>query len=224
LRFKTKNAVITGGSSGIGLAIARHLVAEGASVIITSRRKAELETAVADVGGKITAVQADSSDLADLDRVYETARSQNDKVDIVVANAGILEKASMGEISEAHFDRLFSVNVKGIVFTVQKALPLMPDAKAAVRNFARGWLVDLKHRRIRVNVISPGPIQTAGLASGVSDPSKTREVFEQLAAQIPLGRLGTSDDVAKVAVFLASEASTFINGADIQVDGGWAQV
>ena len=247
-QLQGKVAVITGGSSGIGLAIARQFVRQGAFAFITGRRQAELDASVAEIGGSVEAIQADSSSLADLDRVYETIKARQGKIDIVVANAGILEKAPIGEITEAHFERLFSINVKGLVFTVQKALPLMGEGgnvilmsstvankgtgnnslyaatKAAIRNFARGWIVDLKQRRIRVNSISPGPIETVGLASGVSDPSKVEAVFAQLAGQIPLGRLGTPDDIASAAVFLASDAASFINGADIQVDGGWAQI
>ncbi|WP_207001710.1 SDR family NAD(P)-dependent oxidoreductase [Trinickia mobilis] len=237
-----KIAVVTGGSSGIGLAIAKEFVGKGAFVFITGRRQPELDAAVAEIGRNIVAVQADSSKLADLDRLFETVKVQKGRVDIVVANAGILEKAPIGQMTEAHFDRLFTINVKGLVFTVQKALPLMPDGasvilmssavankglgnnslyaatKAAIRNFARGWIVDLKARRVRVNVISPGPIETPGAAmAGAS-------VFAQIAAQVPVGRLGVPDDIANTAVFLASDDASFINGADIQVDGGWAQI
>jgi len=246
--LQDKIAVITGGSSGIGLATAKRFVAEGAFVFITGRRQAELDKAVAEIGDNVAAIQADSSSLPDLDRVYETVRAQQGRVDIVLANAGILEHAPLGQITEEHFDRLFSINVKGLVFAVQKALPLMPDGgaiilmsstvagkglgrdsvyaatKAAIRNFARGWIVDLKDRKIRVNAISPGPIETAGLASVAPDESAAKAIFARLAAQIPLGRIGAPDEIAKAAVFLASDAASFVNGADIQVDGGWAQI
>ena len=187
---------------------------------------------------------AATSSLPDLDRVYETIRAQRGRLDIVVANAGILEHATIDQVTEAHFDRLFSVNVRGLVFTVQKALQLMADGstiilmsstvankglgrngvyaatKAAIRSFARNWIVDLKDRRIRVNVISPGPIDTPGLSGAVPDTAR----LAAMAAQVPLGRIGAPDEIAATAVFLASDASSFINGADIQVDGGWAQI
>jgi NAD(P)-dependent dehydrogenase (short-subunit alcohol dehydrogenase family) len=243
-----KVALVTGGSSGIGLAIARAFVQAGASVFITGRRHAELEKAVAEIGGEVFAVTADSSRLDDLDHVFATIRERKGVLDIVVANAGILEKAPIGSFTEEHFDRLFSINVKGLVFTVQKGLSLMPDGasvilmsstvagkgmgqnslyaatKAAIRNFARGWIVDLKHRRIRVNVISPGPIDTPGLASGAADEATARAMYERMKTAIPAGRLGQPEDIANTAVFLASDAASFINGADIQVDGGWAQI
>jgi NAD(P)-dependent dehydrogenase (short-subunit alcohol dehydrogenase family) len=247
--LKDKVAVITGGSSGIGLATAKRFVAEGAFVFITGRRQAELDAAVVEIGGDgVVAVQADSANLADLDRVYATVKASKGRVDIVVANAGILEKAKIGAITEEHFDRLFSINVKGLVFTIQKALPLMPDGaavilmsstvagkglgnnsvyaatKAAIRNFARGWIVDLKERKIRINVISPGPIETPGLTGGAANVAAAQAAFAAMASQIPLGRLGEADEIAKTAVFLASDAASFINGADIQVDGGWAQI
>jgi NAD(P)-dependent dehydrogenase (short-subunit alcohol dehydrogenase family) len=219
--LQDKIAVITGGSSGIGLATAKRFVAEGAFVFITGRRQAELDKAVAEISDNVAAIQADSSSLPDLDRVYETVRAQQGRVDIVLANAGILEHAPLGQITEEHFDRLFSINVKGLVFAVQKALPLMPDGGAII---ARGWIVDLKDRKIRVNAISPGPIETPGLASVAPDESAAKAIFARLAAQIPLGRVGAPDEIAKVAVFLASDAASFVNGADIQVDGGWAQI
>ena len=240
-------AVVTGGSGGIGLACAKRFVAEGAFVFITGRRQAELDAAVAEIGGDVLAIRADSADLADLDRVYAIVAAEKGRVDILLANAGILEHAIVAAITEPHFDRLFSVNVKGLVFTVQKALPLMPDGaaiilmsstvaakglgrnsvyaatKAAIRSFARNWIVDLKERRIRVNVISPGPIDTPGLAGGASEAA-AKAVMDRLALQVPAGRVGDPDEIAKVAVFLASEASSYVNGADIQVDGGWAQI
>ncbi len=241
-------AVITGGSTGIGLATARRFVAEGASVFITGRRKPELDKAVAGIGGDVVGIQADSANLADLDRVFETVRASKGRVDILVANAGILEHATIEDVTEAHFDRLFSVNVKGLVFTVQKALPLMPDGgaivlmsstvafkglgrsgvyaatKAAIRSFARNWIVDLKARKIRVNVISPGPIDTPGFVDAAPDPATAKAIADRLAAQVPLGRIGDPDEVARTTVFLVSDAASFINGADIQVDGGWAQI
>ena len=246
--LREKVAVITGGSSGIGLATAKRFVAEGAFVFITGRRKAELDAAAAKIGDSIIAIQADSSSLPDLDRVYEAVRTHKGRVDIVVANAGILEHAPIGEVSEAHFDRLFSVNVKGLVFAVQKALPLMADGsaiilmsstvaskglgrngvyaatKAAIRSFARNWIVDPKDHKIRVNVISPGPIDTPGLSGAAPNAAALTALQAMLAAQVPLGRLGAADEIARTAVFLASDASSFINGADIQVDGGWAQI
>lgn len=246
--LQNKVAVITGGSSGIGLATAKRFVAEGAFVFITGRRKAELDAVAAEIGGNVVAIQADTSSLLDLDRVYEAVRTHKGRVDIVVANAGILEHAPIGEVSEEHFDRLFSVNVKGIVFAVQKALPLIADGstiilmsstvaskglgrngvyaatKAAIRSFARNWIVDLKDRKIRVNAISPGPIDTPGLSGAAPDAAALTALQAKLAAQVPLGRLGVADEIARTAVFLASDASSFINGADIQVDGGWAQI
>ena len=246
--LQDKVAVITGGSSGIGLATAKRFVAEGAFVFITGRRQAELDAATAEIGSNVVAIQADSSSLVDLDRVYAAVRSQKGRVDILVANAGILEHATIDKVTEGHFDRLFSVNVKGLVFTVQKALPLMADGaaiilmsstvankglgrsgiyaatKAAIRSFARNWIVDLKDRRIRINVISPGPIETPGLTGAAPDAASLKAMMTAMAAQVPLGRVGAPDEIAKAAVFLASEGASFINGADIQVDGGWAQI
>lgn len=240
-----KVALVTGGSSGIGLASAKRFVEAGAFVYITGRRQPELDAACTAIGGNVTAIRADASQLDDLERVVESIRKEHGRLDVVLANAGILEKAPIGEMTEAHFDRLFSINVKGLVFTVQEALPLMTDGgsivlmsstvagkgmgnnslyaatKAAIRSFARGWIVDLKARGIRVNAISPGPIETPGLRDGVGGGD---EVLVRMAAQIPLGRLGTPEDVANVALFLASSQSSFVNGADLAVDGGWAQI
>ena len=246
--LRGKIVVVTGGSSGIGLAIARRFVREGAFVFITGRRQKELDDAVIDIGGTILGIQADSSNLSDLDRLFSVIKEEKGRVDVLVANAGILEKARIGEMTEAHFDRIFSINVKGLVFTVQNALKIMPDGgaivlmsstvankglggnslyaatKAAIRNFARGWIVDLKERGIRVNTISPGPVETPGLTAGAPDAATAQIFFAKLATQIPLGRLGAPEDIANAAVFLASEEASYINGADIQVDGGWAQI
>lgn len=243
-----KIAVVTGGSSGIGLATAIRFVQEGAFVFITGRRQAELDSAVARIGRNAVAIQADSSSLTDLDRVYAAVKAQKGRVDVLVANAGILEHATIDVVDEQHFDRLFSVNVKGLVFTVQKALPLMPDegtiilmsstvagkglagsgiyssTKAAIRTLARVWIVELKDRKIRINVISPGPIETPGLAGPGDNADQIKAKMAYLGSQIPLGRVGDPDEVAKTAVFLASDASSFVNGANIQVDGGWAQI
>lgn len=243
-----KVAVITGGSSGIGLAAAQRFVAEGAYVYITGRRQSELDAAVKKIERNITAVQSDVSNLADLDRLYATIKQRHDHIDILFANAGGGELATLGTITEAHFDQTFNTNVKGLLFTVQKALPLLPDgssiiltastttvtgieglsvysaAKAAVRSFARGWILDLKSRKIRVNVISPGPTSTPGLNELQRDEARREQFLAHLATIIPLGRLGDPDELAKAAVFLASDESSFVNGIELFVDGGQAQI
>ncbi len=247
-KLQGKAAVITGGSSGIGLAAAKLFAREGAYVFITGRRQNELDEAVKVVGSNITGVQGDVSKLADLDRLYEAVRAKGRRIDIVFANAGVGEFAPLGSITEAHFDKLFSINVKGLLFTVQKALPLMPDGgsiilnasiasikgtpafgvysatKAAVRSFARSWTNDLKERKIRVNALSPGPIDTPifdGLAPTKEGVDKIKDGF---ISTIPLGRLGEADEIAKAALFLASDDSSFITGIELFVDGGRAQV
>lgn len=243
-----KVAVITGGSRGIGLAAAQRFVAEGAYVYITGRRQSELDAAVKKIGKSITAVQSDVSNLTDLDRLYATVRQHHDRIDVLFANAGGGELATLGTITEAHFDRTFNTNVKGLLFTVQKALPLLPDggsiiltastttitgieglsaysaAKAAVRSFARGWILDLKSRKIRVNVISPGPTNTPGLNELAKDEAQRGQFLAHFASIVPLGRLGDPDETAKAAVFLASDESSFVNGIELFVDGGQAQI
>ena len=241
-----KVAVVTGGSSGIGLATARRFAAEGAHVFITGRRPAELDAAKRELGASVTAVQGDVSNLADLDKLFATVKQTRGRIDILFANAGIAESAPLGEITEAHFDRQFDINVKGAVFTVQKALPLLSAGasiiltssivgskgypgrsvysatKAALRSFARTWTSDLKQRKIRVNVVSPGPIDTPGLQglTGIDSAGLAR----QFSDRVPLGRVGDPDDIAKVVVFLASEDSAYITGAELGVDGGLGQV
>jgi NAD(P)-dependent dehydrogenase (short-subunit alcohol dehydrogenase family) len=242
-----KIALVTGGSSGIGLASAREFAAQGARVFITGRRQAELDAAVAAIGPQATGIRADASSLTELDHVYAQIASRAGHLDILFANAGGGDMMPLGAITEEHFDRIFGTNVRGVLFTVQKALPLLKDgasviltssttsiqgtanfsvysaSKAAVRNFARSWALDLKDRGIRVNAISPGPVRTPGLGELV--PEENRQgLFDYLAAQVPLGRLGEPEEIGKAAAFLASDASSFVNGIEFFVDGGMAQV
>jgi NAD(P)-dependent dehydrogenase (short-subunit alcohol dehydrogenase family) len=247
-KLEGKVAVITGGTTGIGLATAQRFVAEGAYVFITGRRQAELDEAVKQIGSNVTGVQGDVSRLADLDRLFTRVKQLKDRVDILFANAGGGGFVPLGEISEAEFDKTFGVNVKGTLFTVQKALPLLRDGasiiltssttsatgapafsvysatKAAVRSFARTWAVDLKHRRIRVNAVSPGPINTPGLRGLAPNEEQSEQLKASLVSTIPLGRLGTPDEVAKVVSFLASDDSSFVTGIELYVDGGQAQI
>lgn len=248
-RLEGKVALITGGNSGIGLATAKRFVDEGAHVFITGRRKSELDAAVNEIGRSVTGVQNDVANLESLDQLYTTVKQQKSKLDIVFANAGTGEFAPLGQITEEHFDKQFNVNVKGLLFTVQKALPLLqPGAsivlnasivsitgspafsvysatKAAVRSFARTWCVDLKEKGIRVNVISPGIVPTPGYHTSLG---MTQDQLDQLvqssASQIPLGRVGTADEIAKAVVFLASDDSSYVNGIELFVDGGVAQI
>jgi NAD(P)-dependent dehydrogenase (short-subunit alcohol dehydrogenase family) len=237
-----KVAVITGGSAGIGLGTAKRFAAEGARVYITGRRQAELDKAVAEIGPAATAIRADASKLADIDRVYDIVKKQVGHIDILFANAGFYEFGKLGEITEEHFDNTFNTNVRGLLFLVQKALPLLRSGssvilngsiaslkgipsfsvydatKAAVRSFARGWIVDLKGRGIRINVLSPGHTDTPGLATLLTDEQK-----QGIVTTIPLERLGTADDLARAAVFLASDDSAYVNGVELFVDGGVAQ-
>ena len=247
-RLEGKVAVITGGNSGIGLATARRFVSEGAYVYITGRRQSELDAAVRQIGQNVTAVQGDVSRLADLDRLYATVKQQHGRIAIVFANAGIGEFAPLGEISEAHFDKTFNINVKGLLFTVQKALPLLQDggsiiltastgaivavpgysvysaAKAAIRSFARSWTLDLQARKIRVNAVSPGPTDTPGISGMGQTEEQRKQSVTSIVTTVPLGRLGDPDEVAKAVVFLASDDSSFITGIELFVDGGQAQV
>jgi NAD(P)-dependent dehydrogenase (short-subunit alcohol dehydrogenase family) len=241
-KLENKVAVVTGGSAGIGMGAAKRFVAEGAQVFITGRRQSELDKAVAAIGGNVTAVRGDASKLADIDLIYKTVKEQAGRIDVLFVNAGFYEVGRLGEISEEHFDNTFNTNVRGVLFTVQKALPLLSrdssvilvgsiasikgfeafsvyDAtKAAVRSFARSWIIDLKGHGIRVNVLSPGHIDTPGLSALMTDAQKAGVV-----AKIPLGRLGTPDDMAGAAVFLASDDSSYVNGAELFADGGVAQ-
>ena len=247
-KHEGKIAVITGANSGIGLATAQRLAAEGAYVFITGRRQSELDAAVKLIGKNVTAVQGDVSNLADLDRLYVTVKQQKGRIDILFANAGLGEFAPLGSITEAHYDKTFDVNVKGVLFTVQKALPLLVDGaavilnasivsikgmpafsvysatKAALRSFARSWTVDLKDRKIRVNVVSPGPIETPAIDRLGQVVGDTAQLKAGLISGVPMGRMGTSDEIAKAVSFLASDDASFITGIELFVDGGMAQI
>jgi NAD(P)-dependent dehydrogenase (short-subunit alcohol dehydrogenase family) len=243
-----KIALITGGTSGIGLATAQRFVNEGAYVFITGRDQSRLDEAVKKIGSNVSGVQGDVANLKDLDRLFAQIQKEKGRLDIVFANAGIARYAPLGAIDEEHFDSIFNSNVKGLLFTVQKALALLPDGasvilnasivgskglpansvysatKAAVRSFARTWTTDLKARHIRVNVVSPGPIDTEGLRElfGSSEVGKQR--LANINNLVPMGRLGTSEEIAKAVVFLASDDSSFVTGIELFVDGGTAQV
>jgi NAD(P)-dependent dehydrogenase (short-subunit alcohol dehydrogenase family) len=241
-KLQGKVAVITGGTEGIGLATAKLFVKEGAYVFITGRRQQQLDEAVKAIGRNVSGVQGDVGKLADLDRLYQTVANVKSRIDIVFANAGVAEFVPFGSVTEEHFDKLFNINVRGTVFTVQKALPLLNDAgsiilngsvasvkgtpafgvyaasKAAIRSFVRTWTSDLKERRIRSNVVSPGPINTP-LAS-----RQPAEVIARIVSTIPMGRMGESDEIAKAALFLASDDSSFVTGIELFVDGGRAQI
>ena len=243
-----KVALITGGNSGIGLATAKLFVQEGAYVYITGRTQSKLDEAVKKVGSNVTGVQGDVAKLDDLDRLYAQIKAEKGKLDVVFANAGIAKYAPLGSIDEAHFDSIFDGNVKGMLFTVQKALPLLPDGasvilnasvvgskgmssnsvyaatKAAVRSFARTWTTDLKARKIRVNAISPGPIDTEGLRELFGSAQAGQDRLNSINSTVPLGRLGNPDEIAKAALFLASDDSSFVTGIELFVDGGYAQV
>lgn len=248
-KLEGKIAVVTGGSTGIGLATAERFAQEGATVYITGRRQAELDAAVKQIGGNVKAVQSDVSNLGDLDKLYKVISDDGHKIDVLFANAGGGEFAQLGEITEEHYEKTFSINVKGLLFTVQKALPVFNDGgsiilnasivnrkgfpnfsvysatKAAVRSFARSWTVDLKERNIRVNSLSPGPIDTPaikGLSGGTEEGAQAFR--DSMAALVPMGRVGETVEIAKAAVFLASDDSSFISGIDLSVDGGLAQI
>jgi NAD(P)-dependent dehydrogenase (short-subunit alcohol dehydrogenase family) len=240
-KLEGKTAVITGGTEGIGLATAKLFVKEGAYVFVTGRRQKKLDEAVKAIGTNVSAVQGDVARLADLDRLYETV-SKKGRIDIVFANAGFGEFVPFGDVTEEHFDKLFNINVKGTLFTVQKALPLLKDggsiilngsvasvkgtagfgvyaaSKAAIRSFVRTWTTDLKERHIRSNVVSPGPINTP-LAN-----RQSADVIARIVSTIPMGRMGEPEEVAKVALFLGSDDSSFVTGIELFVDGGRAQI
>jgi NAD(P)-dependent dehydrogenase (short-subunit alcohol dehydrogenase family) len=247
-KLEGKIALITGGNSGIGLATAKQFVNEGAHVFITGRRDPELAVAVKEIGRNVTGVQGDVSNLGDLDRLFAQIKREKGKLDIVFANAGMAKYAALGKITEELYDLTFDINVKGLLFTVQKALPLLPDGasiilnasivaskglssnsvysatKAAVRSFARTWTTDLKARRIRVNAVSPGSTDTPGLSDLLASGEAGQERLKMISNTVPLGRLGRPDEIAKAVVFLASDDSSYITGTELFVDGGLAQV
>ncbi len=247
-KLQGKIAVVTGGTSGIGLATAQRFAAEGARVFITGRRQAELDQAVAGIPNA-TGIQADSSSSTDLKRLFDTIQEKAGRIDVLYVNAGGGSMAPLGAITEEHFDQAFDRNVKGLTFTVQGALPLLAKGasviltgstagvvgtpafsiysatKAAVRNLARSWILDVKDRGIRINVVSPGPIRTPGLVElAGNDPAAQQGLLDYLASQVPLGRVGEPEEIAKAVVFLASDDASFVNGTELFVDGGLAQV
>jgi NAD(P)-dependent dehydrogenase (short-subunit alcohol dehydrogenase family) len=244
-RFDGKVVVITGGTDGIGLTTAKSFAAEGANVYITGRRQERLDEALEEVGNGAVGVQGDVSNLADLDRLYARIKQDHGRVDVVFANAGVSESSAIGFIGEDHYDRVFDINVKGTVFTVQKAMPLMSTGgavvltgsgagskgfanlsiysatKAAIRSLARTWTTDLKSQGIRVNVVSPGMVLTPAMQTYLEDNAGAEEWMQQA---IPFGRLARTEEIAKAVLFLASDESSFVGGEELLVDGGFVAV
>ncbi len=247
-KLQAKIAVITGGSSGIGLATAKRFVEEGAFVYITGRRQAELDKAVSEIGRNVVAVRGDVSNLADLDRLFAKVAREKGKIDILFAGAGIVDPQPLAETTEESFDKVFAINTRGLAFTVKKALPLLNDCgaiivitsiawnkgipgftaysatKAAVRSFVRTWTTELNDRRIRVNAISPGPIDTPIFEQQAPTKEGADQARAQFAAAVPFGRLGRPEEIASAALFLASDEASFVAGVELPVDGGMTAV
>jgi len=243
MKLQNKVALVTGGSAGIGRAAAKALAAEGAHVYITGRRQEELDAALDEIGPGATALRADAADLADIERVIGIIRERSGRLDVIVPNAGMYEMQMLAEVTEASFDQAFALNVRGVLFTVQKALGLLQDGasivligsmgaskgfagfsvyaatKASIRSFARSWAAELKERKIRVNVVSPGPVETPGFFSFADDAMRAA-----LAGMIPLGRVAQPSEIAKAIVYLATDDSSFVNGIELAVDGGVTQL
>jgi NAD(P)-dependent dehydrogenase (short-subunit alcohol dehydrogenase family) len=246
-KLEGKIAVITGATSGIGLATAKRFVSEGAYVFITGLYQKDVDTAVSDIGKNVSGFQGDVSNFTDIDKMYDVVKDQKGHIDILFANAGIIEFAPLGKISEKHFDKIFDIDVKGLLFTVQKALPIFQGggsiilmasvgsskgsaelsvyhaAKAAVRSFARSWSLNLNQRNIRVNAISPGPIDTP-FVNRVLNDQQTEKFLKNSVNSTSIGRMGSPDEVAKAVLFLASDDSSYITGIELFVDGGMAQI
>jgi NAD(P)-dependent dehydrogenase (short-subunit alcohol dehydrogenase family) len=246
-KLEGKIAVITGATSGIGLATAKRFVEEGAYVFISGLYQKEVDEAVSEIGKNVDGIQSDVSNLADIDKMYDVVKDQKGHIDILFANAGIIQFAPLGEISEEHFDKIFDIDVKGLLFTVQKTLPIFQDggsiilmasvgaskgsadlsvyhaAKAAVRSFARSWSLNLNQRNIRVNAISPGPIDTP-FVNRVLNEQQTQQFIQNVVKATPIGRMGSPDEVAKAVSFLASDDSSYVTGIELFVDGGMAQI
>ena len=246
MSFEDKVVLVTGGSSGLGLAIAREFVEQGARVVITGRRQEQLDQALAGLGDKAVAMTADVSNATDLAGLFSRIESLHGRIDVLVANAGMGEIAPLGEITEASFDRIFSTNVKGVTFTVQGALPLMPQGasiviigstasmnpgpglsvygatKAALRAMVRSWILDIKGSGIRINLLSPGPVDTQSLRSMLADDAE--QIIQAFSEKSTLGRIGEAQEIGKAAAFLASDASSYINGVELFADGGASQV
>jgi NAD(P)-dependent dehydrogenase (short-subunit alcohol dehydrogenase family) len=248
MQLKDKVAVITGGSSGIGFATAKRFVEEGAHVYITGRRQRELDTARTLIGKNVTAVKGDVANLADLDQLYQVVAAEKGVVDIVFANAGFIEHQTIEQLTPEHYEKTFNINVRGVMFTVRKALPLMNRGgsiilsssivagkglpahgaygatKAALRSLAKTWTVELKHRGIRVNTLSPGATDTPIIDGQFSTKAQADAAREAFSGKTPLGRLGRAEELAAAVLFLASDSSSYITGIDLPVDGGFAQV
>lgn len=246
--FENKVVIVTGGTSGIGLATAKAFAARGAAVFITGRRQESLDAAVQAIAGNVTGIQCDAANLDDIDRLYDVVQAHHAQIDLLFVNAGIGELAPLGAITEAHYQKTFDINVKGTLFTVQKALPMLRDGasiiltssttgtagtanfsvysatKAAVRNFARSWILDLKDRHIRVNVVSPGMTDTAGLNDLFGGGEQAAGIKNAVAEQIPANRIGQPEEIANAVLFLASDEASFINGVELFVDGGMNQI